>query len=149
MAFLVKCTHCGKKYRYGSECDCSGKIEAQKRREKYYDKVVRNKDKSRLYHSKKWKDLTEQCKLKFYGLDIYEYYKYGNITQGLLSHHIIEVDDDDNRVFDLSNLMYLTVSSHNEIHSMYNKSKEHKRKMQEYLFSIINRFENEYTPPLP
>lgn len=140
----VKCDYCGKYKGYGDDCSCDGKKRAKAKRQKFYDQNNRNKKSKRIYATSRWQKTREQCKLKYYGLDLYELYKYGNISPGSLSHHIIEITEDPERIYDIENLIYLSKSNHNEIHSAYNDSPKAKKKMQDFLFSIIKRFEEDY-----
>ena len=115
---------------------------AKKESQRVYDREQRkNAD---FYSSKEWVRLTELCKNKFKGLDIYRLYKYRVYTSGELSHHVEELNDNKERALDIKNLIYLSDESHREIHTAYNKSKEDKRVMQEYLFEIIKQYEKEY-----
>lgn len=149
---LVKCQYCGNKHEYGIKCNCKEKkdIKAKyknknrKLNDKNYDKNKRDKERDKFYHSNSWKALRNACVNKFYGLDIYELYKTGNIIPGNIAHHIIEVKDDSNRIYDIDNLILLSASNHIEIHSIYNSSIKEKKEMQEHLLSIINKFHKKY-----
>ncbi|MBO0575116.1 endonuclease [Clostridium botulinum] len=139
------CPYCGIKVPYDME-DCINKCKEKrnKLRNKDYDLYNRDKESTKIYKSKQWGKLTQQCKSRFNGLDIYQLYKYGKITKGELSHHIIEVKENKDRVFDISNLIYVSNKSHAEIHSTYNKSKEDKLAIQAYLFEIVQKWKEEY-----
>ncbi|WP_099192193.1 endonuclease [Tepidibacter mesophilus] len=146
MAHMRLC-RCGKKIEFEKKyCDkCASKTKKEKNsRNKHYDKYFRDKESYAIYHNPIWIKLTEQCKHKFKGLDIYQLYKYDEIIYGTLSHHIEPVKDNNDRVYDITNLIYLSDASHAEIHKEYDKSDESKRNMQRYLFSLINRYEKEY-----
>lgn len=144
MAIKIKCDYCGKKIIYGESCSCDGKKQARAKQQKYYNKNNRSRNSEKFYYSTRWRKTREQCKLRYYGLDLYELYKYGNISQGSLSHHIIEFTEDPERIYDIENLIYLSKSNHNEIHNAYNESPKAKKEMQDYLFSIIKRFKQDY-----
>lgn len=130
-------------------CKCGAKIEINQRRcsiceqkrkaaTRYYDKYQRkNKE---IYHSTEWTTLTEMCKNKFNKLDIFAFYEYNIIKQGALSHHIIEVEEDRSRAFDLDNLIYVSEKSHAIIHSAYEKDDESRQSMQTKLFQYIQRW---------
>ncbi|NHI47989.1 endonuclease [Clostridium botulinum] len=139
------CPYCGIKVPYDME-DCINKCKEQrnKLRNQQYDLYNRDKESTKIYRDKRWIKLTQQCKSRFNGLDIYQLYKYNKIVKGELSHHIKEVKEDKNRVYDISNLMYVSNKSHAEIHKAYKKSKEDKLAMQAYLFKIVQRYKEEY-----
>lgn len=139
------CPYCGIKVPYDME-DCINKCKEKrnKLRNKEYDLYNRDKESTKIYRDKRWLKLTGQCKNKFDGLDIYQLYKHNKIVYGDLSHHIIEVKEDKKRVFDISNLIYVSNKSHAEIHTAYKKSKEDKLDMQAYLFKIVQRYKEEY-----
>ncbi|MBN3369099.1 endonuclease [Clostridium botulinum] len=139
------CPYCGIKVPYDME-DCINKCKEKrnKLRNKQYDLYNRDKESTKIYRDKRWLKLTGQCKSKFDGLDIYQLYKYNKIIYGELSHHIIEVKENKDRVFDISNLIYVSNKSHAEIHTAYKKSKEDKLAMQAYLFKIVQRYKEEY-----
>ncbi|EPY2296336.1 hypothetical protein ACXATC_004029 [Clostridium sporogenes] len=143
------CPYCGIKVPQGQEdCDNKCKEKRNKLRNKEYDLYNRDKESTKIYRSKQWIKLTQQCKSKFNGLDIYQLYKYNRLVGGNLSHHIIEVKEDKNRVYDINNLIYVSGSkkynTHAEIHTAYKKSKEDKLAMQAYLFKIVQRYKEEY-----
>ncbi|KOY64224.1 hypothetical protein [Clostridium sporogenes] len=139
------CPYCGIKVPQSQEdCDNKCKEKRNKLRNKEYDLYNRDKENTKIYRSKQWIKLTQQCKSRFNGLDIYQLYKYNKIIHGELSHHIKEVKEDKNRVYDISNLIYLSNKSHAEIHTAYKKSKEDKLDMQAYLFKIVQKWKEEY-----
>ena len=144
---LYKRCRCGKRIDYNQRyCeDCmKQEQEEKKRKTRYYDRYKRDKESKAIYEDKRWKRLTKQCERRFVGMDIYQYYKYGIVTSGMLSHHIIEVKEDKERAFDLDNLIYLNEESHAEIHSIYDKSDRDKRQLQEFLFDLVYKFMNEF-----
>lgn len=105
---------------------CSSKDQAN------YDKYHRkNKD---IYKSRQWVKLTELCKNRFNGIDVYAYYKHNRLVVGTLSHHIIEVNEDKSRAFDLDNLIYVSDRSHKEIHERYKRDKATcQKELQKYI----------------
>ncbi|MCF8020888.1 MAG: hypothetical protein K9L62_16030 [Vallitaleaceae bacterium] len=125
----------------GNECDNGCRIKLKKKNNKYYDQNVRKN--SDVYHDKRWVKVTNQCKDKFRGLDIYSYYIEKQIVYGNLSHHIIEVDDCNDRMFDISNLVYVSNKTHGHVHSQYEHSEQSKLKMQKLLFELIKKWETE------
>ncbi|EHL18499.1 hypothetical protein HMPREF9630_00224 [Peptoanaerobacter stomatis] len=103
---------------------------------RFYDKNCRKN--TEIYHSKEWETLTKLCKNKFNGLDIYAYYKYNRIVKGTLSHHIIEIEEDISKAYDINNLIYLSEQSHRLIHKIYRSNEEAKRKLQKELIKYVN-----------
>jgi hypothetical protein len=128
---LKRCEDCEKKYKVN-------KTEANR----IYDKECRDKDSAAIYHSKQWERITDQCKARFKGLDIYSYYVLGKVEYGNICHHIIEVKDDKDRAYDLENIIYLSSSNHNIIHGLYKTDYEGTKKM---LFDLIERWKHEYS----
>ena len=142
MLFKI-CTHCGARYEIGSQCPNHCKDKLKKIYDKRYDINSRDKQSYAVYHSKQWIILTDLCKHNFNGLDIYQLYKYNKIVVGELSHHIIPIKDNTSRIYDIDNLIYLSSTSHREIHKEYDEG--NKEQMQEYLLELIKRYKNEYT----
>lgn len=137
-----RCGSCGKKIPYDSICPCISK------RRKEYNKRVRydknNVKFERFYHSGTWEDVKNRAKKFYYHIDILEYFKTGIIVEGKIMHHIIEIKDDFNRADDINNLIYLTDSNHKRVHALYEKSQKDKTYMQNVLFSLIKKWEEEY-----
>ncbi|MBW9154871.1 HNH endonuclease [Clostridium tagluense] len=122
--------------------DCKNKN--KKIRNKDYDKFSRNKDSASFYASKPWRKVTKSCKSKFNGIDIYEYYVNKQMVYGSLSHHIIEIVEDKSKSLDISNLIYLSDSTHALVHVEYKSCEQDKKSMQELLMGLIKRWEEEY-----
>jgi hypothetical protein len=144
---LKRLCRCGTIIDYKDKlCDkCTVIAKANKtERNRIYDAECRNKESTEIYHSPRWQLLTQQCKSRFKGIDIYEYYVNNNLTFGSLSHHIIEVNEDKNRVYDIDNLIYLSSPSHKTIHNICDKSAKSKQEMQQLLFSLTDRFKKEF-----
>jgi hypothetical protein len=141
MLFKI-CTICGAKYKIGTQCPNGCSSKAKKERDKRYDINSRDKTSYAIYHSKGWQKLTELCKAKFNGLDIYQLYKYKKIIYGNVSHHVIPIKDDNTRIYDIDNLIYLSNASHSEIHKEYDTG--NKEQMQEYLFKLIKQYKADY-----
>ena len=85
-----------------------------------------------------------RAKKFYYHIDILEYFKTGIIVEGKIMHHIIEIKDDFNTADDINNLIYLTDSNHKTVHALYEKSQKDKTYMQNVLFSLIKKWEEEY-----
>lgn len=125
------CTRCNKKLNQGERCSCNSD------RHREYDRFSRNEKAKQFYRSKEWSRLTALCKSKCNGLDLYELYENNKIVKGELSHHIIPVEDDTGKKFDIDNLIYVSHKTHNFIHSVYARSKEEKKVLQIKLFNYL------------
>ena len=127
------CTRCNKKLNKGEKCSCNNN------RHREYDRFSRDEKSKQFYHSKEWGRLTALCKSKCNGLDLYELYENNKIVKGELSHHIIPVEDDAGKKFDIDNLIYVSQKTHNFIHSVYTRSKEEKKTLQIKLFNYLSK----------
>ena len=125
------CTKCNKKLNQGERCVCNSN------RHREYDRFNRDEKAKQFYHSKEWRRLTALCKSKCNGLDLYELYENNKIVKGELSHHIIPVEDDAGKKFDIDNLIYVSQKTHNFIHSVYARSKKEKKALQTKLFNYL------------
>lgn len=122
----------------------------QRERERYkeYD-TRRNKDKSRvkhksLYSTADWSAVRSYVVQLRYGIDVLEYYRTGRVVQGERVHHIACLEDDWSRRLDTDNLIYLTESNHRQVHIEYDKGIKEKKKMQNILFSVMDKFGKEF-----
>jgi bacteriophage protein len=125
------CIKCNRKLKQGERCSCNSN------RHREYDRFIRDEKSKQFYHSKEWGKLTTLCKSKCNGLDIYELYENNKIVKGELSHHIVPVEDDAGKKFDIGNLIYVSHKTHNFIHSVYARSKEEKKALQTKLFDYL------------
>ena len=69
-------------------------------------------------------------------------YENNRIVKGELSHHIITVEEDEEKKYDIDNLIYVSHKTHNFIHSVYARSKEEKKALQKKLFSFLEKLKN-------
>ncbi|WP_427112986.1 hypothetical protein [Megasphaera sueciensis] len=124
------CLYCGKQYSEGSTCICNHN------RHKEYDTYRRNTIGKVVYHSKLWKPIRMQVKQRAAGLDEYAKVIEHHIVKGTIAHHIIPVEENPQRAFDVHNLIYVSARTHAAIHAAYNKSVQDKVKMQKVLLAI-------------
>ena len=124
------CIKCNKKINKGEKCKC-------RNRNKDYDRFNRNKETKMFYHSKEWKRLTDMCKIRCNGLDLFELFENNRIVKGELSHHIITVEEDEEKKYDIDNLIYVSHKTHNFIHRIYAKADLEKIKLQKKLFKFL------------
>lgn len=126
------CPRCGRPYAYGSKCKCRAKTN--------YNKVNRSNDRyEQFYHSTQWIKLRDLVRARCYHIDFYAWFKYGEIIEGDVVHHIEEVRDSWDRRLDVDNLIYVSHKSHKEIHDNYITNRE---AMQEFLFDIVERIKS-------
>ena len=140
MLFTI-CPQCNRKNKQSERCQCKQK--QSRERNKVYDQTKRNKESYRVYHNTEWKNLVEHCKASCHGLDLYALYVENKIKLGHTAHHIEEVQEYPELAYELSNLIYVSFSSHNKIHHAYNKSELEKNKMKEFLRECLKRYRGE------
>jgi len=128
---------CGKQYDKSlGKCPNSCGDKKRKHSSVIYDKFQRKN--YNIYHDKRWKKLTELCKQRSNGIDVYAFNKYGKLIPGTLSHHIEEVNENKDLIFNINNLIWISAESHAEIHKKYNESLYDKGQMKAFLKSIIS-----------
>lgn len=127
------CSKCGTFYPANESCQC------RSQRHKQYDMFQRNKESQAVYHSKQWPILTQMCKARCNGIDMYKLMTTGRVVlaRNGLCHHIIEVTEDLRLAYDIDNLFYVGNGSHAEIHKIYNRSEKEKRELQDRMKKFI------------
>lgn len=138
MPIYKRCIRCSKRLLEGSKCVCT------KARHKEYKKYRTDKKEQTFYSSGEWISTKGTIKDKFKGIDIYSYYMNGEIEYGQTTHHIETLKDNWNRRLDISNLIYLTESNHQLIHSLYNKNNAVKFDTMTLLYELIERYCKEF-----
>lgn len=105
-----------------------------------YDTYQRNKDSAEIYHSKSWQMLTQLCKARCSGIDLYKLMTTDRVAQGKICHHIVEITEDKRKAYDLDNLIYVGSDSHAEIHALYltDGKKELQKKLEKFLDNYIS-----------
>ncbi|MHB9943598.1 hypothetical protein CF065_18780 [Clostridium sporogenes] len=127
-------------------CDYHQKKWEQKERKRYKEyQNRRRKDKEQkkyqdFYNDKSWKRIRTTAIADYYSIDILEYYRTGRIVQGERVHHIKELEEEWNSRLDINNLIYLTEQNHRRVHEEYNKGNREKKKMQDVLFALVDRW---------
>lgn len=79
---------------------------------------------------------------KYDGIDVYAYILYGHIEPATLVHHIVEFKEDKTQSLVEQNLIPVSASTHNIIHSAYDKSKSDKQAMQATLYECLRRMKS-------
>lgn len=128
-----RCSRCGKRLEVGQTCECV------KQRHKEYDRCSRDKEASKFYNSSSWKRMRQHILDKYDSLDLYAYVRYGQIEKADTVHHIVEIRDDKSQALVEQNLIPVSSSTHNIIHSEYDKSPEDKEAMQAILYECLRR----------
>ena len=111
MPVFKRCTRCRKRIPSGTTCECI------KRRHKEYDRTTRNKKYSSFYSSGAWKAKREEAMELYIGNDIYSYYMSGKLEQADIVHHIFPIQENWEKRLDIDNLIPLTNSNHEKLHS--------------------------------
>ena len=136
MGIYKICSRCGKMVETGKECQCIKNRKAQSN--KLYDKAMRNTESKNFYTSRKWRKCRENI-LESDGIDIYLYMTKGIVKAADTVHHIIPLQDNWGKRFQIENLMSLSAGTHSLIEKMYKKDKE---KMIIELQNMVKDFRN-------
>ena len=97
-----------------------------------------------FYKSIEWQNSRDAAVKYHYGMDIFEFYRTGKIVEGEIVHHIIEARENKELRYTVENLIYLTALNHKRIHKRYNKSSKDKKRIQDMLFALKLKFDNEF-----
>ena len=120
-----RCGYCNKRLPSGSKCDC---------KKKRHQRLKETKTAS-FYDSNEWKRIRNNVKKYFFSLDFYAFYVYGLVIEGRTTHHIVPLEVDEALKTDFENLIYVSESSHREIHFLlendYEKTVTLLRKIRE------------------
>jgi ferredoxin len=137
-----KCTVCQKKVLDGALCKC----EEIKKKERYknYARLRDDKNEQRFYSSNEWIILAESVRRKFCGMCAICLLKDNEINYVEAVHHIVELKEDWNLRLSKENLICLCSSCHSKVHRIYKKSINDKEEIQEILYRLIEKYENEY-----
>lgn len=101
-----RCSFCNKRIPSGSKCDCKKKRHQKQKCEKSES----------FYNTKEWKKIRKDVKKYFFSLDFYAFYVHGLLVEGRTAHHIVPLEVDEALKLDFGNLIYVSESSHREIH---------------------------------
>ena len=131
-----RCPRCGKRIEAGQTCECV------KMRHKEYDRLSRDKDSAHFYSSSAWKRMRPYILDKYDGIDVYAYVLYGQVEPATTVHHIVELKDDKSQALLEQNLIPVSASTHNIIHSAYDKSNADKQAMQTILYECLRKMKD-------
>lgn len=132
--FYKVCKYCGKQYEVGTQCSCGRK---QEHEERYKKSKFRRERKAKIeYSNRTWKRVRDYIYQRAGGLDEYML-SLGIIVPGEIVHHIVEVEEDKSKVYEVDNLILVSRRTHAMIHKEYNANEMRKNAMVSRLFSIV------------
>lgn len=102
-----------------------------------YNRFRRDKRAAAFYVSADWRRAREAAMRLYDGMDIYAYYVQRRIMTADMVHHIVEIEEDWTKRFDIANLFPLSNGNHGIISALYEKDEATKRATQEQLRGII------------
>lgn len=134
------CNYCGKRIPVGQQCDCKPSRErdaaANRAAQRRYDRFHRDKEAAAFYASVSWHRTRQTVWARAFGLDEYIYHTTGKAVPADTVHHIVELNEDKGRAYDLSNLICVSKQTHKQIHLQYRK-RNCKKEMQNKLFAAV------------
>lgn len=130
-----RCDKCGRRLPLGTKCPCI------KQRHKEYDNTRRNKHRAKIYGGKRWQDTREFVMEMYAGMDLYSYFVLHKIEPANTVHHIIPLEEDESKAYDVSDLIPLTNAHHQEIHKRMENG-EHDEVIAE-LKELVDRYRKE------
>ena len=116
---------------------CTGKQGGRQSRHMEYNRFRRDKKAAAFYVSADWRKVRAAALRLYDGMDIYAYYVQHRIMPADMVHHIVEIDEDWEKRFEIANLFPLSNSNHGIISALYEKDEVTKRATQEQLRGII------------
>lgn len=137
-----RCGRCGKRIPAGTTCECV--IEYRKKKKEYFFKKrleLRTKEKDRqryadydhnrrnrkayeFYHSPEWVWIRTVVLDKDGYIDVYKYMTEGVVVVADTVHHVIPLEEDWDKRFDIDNLMSLHHSTHSIVEALYKNDKK-------------------------
>jgi hypothetical protein len=122
----------------------------QAERQARYDKtvrLVRDADIHAFYLTPEWNTTKQVVRDKFKGLCVWSYFVDGMIIKGEEPHHIKPIRTEWELRLALPNLIYLSHAVHMKVEAAYRKSEKIKKQVQDQLFDLMKRWENEFACP--
>lgn len=121
-----RCSRCGKRIQSGSSCAC---IEKRDYRDEKREGVRKERSTAR------WQKTREAVLSEFNGLDLYAYYRRGDVVPADQVHHIVEASKMPELFYDRDNLFPCSRESHDEIHFRYKNDGENavREELRDYL----------------
>ena len=94
-----------------------------------------------FYNSTAWIKLSKLVKEHFLNKCVICYLRNVRCnTDSLITHHIIELNEDPSKRLVKENLICLCPTCHQRVHAEYNKGIKDKKKMQDILYKLIEEF---------
>lgn len=114
----TRCTKCHQVYEQGTYCPKCSRNRIQRSNKKYNKKRGAE---VKFYQSSAWRSTKAEVINYYHSIDIWVLGMTGKIVPCArpLVHHIVEYKKDKKLALDFSNLIPVSTSSHNMIHSMY------------------------------
>lgn len=113
-----------------------------KSRHSEYNEKIRDSKKAEFYISGAWRICRAAALAHYDYLDIYDLFIKQTLTMAEHVHHIVELEDDWSRRFDLLNLIPLSHSNHSSISQLYKRDEATKARTQRILVELVNRWES-------
>ena len=113
-----------------------------KARHSEYNEKIRDGKTAEFYTSRDWRVCRDAALAHYDYLDIYDLYIHQRLTIAEHVHHIVELEDDWSRRFDLLNLIPLSHSNHSSISQLYKRDEATKARTQRLLAELICRWES-------
>lgn len=115
--------------------ECSRNVKKDKAESnRIYDKNIRKN--ANVYASKIWHRVRQVTLNRDNNLCLC-CWSNNKIKYAALVHHIVEVNEDVSKAYDINNLISVCRCCHNDIHVAYHKSDKDKKDMQEMLIELI------------
>lgn len=126
------CNKCKRKLKINEKCKY-----CLKEKNKIYDSFKRNSESRAFYNSNEWKITRDFIMNKYNYLDLYALKVLNKIIKADVVHHIVEYREDKTKALDEFNLIPLSHTTHNLIHTLYNRSEETKKDIIKLLKSLL------------
>lgn len=136
---LFKQCRCGIKIPYTDKyCpECTDLVRREKAESnRLYDKTKRKN--ANIYGTKRWHKVRKEALIRDNYLCVC-CLADNKISYADLVHHIIEVTGNENKAYDIFNLISVCRCCHTEIHKEYDKSDKSKKDMQDKLYKLISK----------
>ena len=119
MPIFRRCNICHELFT-GKRCPACKK----KQDKQYREKVKERHELAKVYRSRLWEKCRKNILIKYLGYDIWllaegQLYK----PERPIIHHIAEREEAPELLFDIDNLIPVSIESHNDIHAMYKTDK--------------------------
>lgn len=97
-----------------------------------------------FYNSGDWLRARDTCISQCLGMDIVEYYRTGRIVIGDKVHHIIPIDKEWDKRFNVDLMICLSERTHRKVHAEYDKGIKEYESMIKMLFELKKNFMKEF-----